>query len=300
MSTHWISRSLLTLALTTSAVDAAANDDRWASFAWEIRYLLFVDTADGRAEAAKVAKRINATDGKKGKNLVYLFGDELLGKSTLFITPGSPAIGTNLLTFDEQGNVTNDAEALRMYTGKLSTLGDLVLIHKDKPNAKPYELLFWMPALPDEPHSTAGPCTMLDKFRYEDRWKSGKYPGDFGCREWTAQLLNNERPYIDVTTYTRRGNFIGQFTGWSRFEDQPKPVIGMNGKTWLCLHECPSGETPGVIQDIKAWTSKHGYAMPVPPTFQPEYPDKNYDETYCEIEQKVPPLMARAPMYELH
>jgi hypothetical protein len=91
-------------------------------------------------------------------------------------------------------------------------------------------------------------------------------------------LRANEHPYIDVTTYTKRGNFIGQFVGWSRFEDGPKPIIGMNGKTWLCLHECPAGERPGLITDMKAWTRKHGYPMPIPPEYQPEYPNRNYQD----------------------
>ena len=256
----------------------AASPYEMSDFPWEVRYLLFVDTAAGRAEELRLARRYNDADKTNKRKLVYLMADELLGKAQVFVTPRAPSIGTNLLVFDQHGNVLNQEHSLVGYVGQRSSLSHLVLTHKDKPNAKPYDLLFWMPGLPDEPYSTPSPCTMLDKFRYEDSWKSGKYPGDFGCREWTAQLLNNERPYIDVTTYTRRGNFIGRFVGWSRFEDGPKPVIGMNGKTWLCLHECPSGEKPGVIKDIKAWTSKHGYAMPVPPAFQPEYPDRNYDQ----------------------
>jgi hypothetical protein len=146
-------------------------------------------------------------------------------------------------------------------------------------------MLHWSQGIPGNLSFGPGPCTLLDKRRYEDDWKSGGYPGDFGCREWTAQLFDDERPYIDVTTYTKSDNFIGEFVGWSRFKDAPKPIIGMNGKTWLCLHECPAGERPGIIKDIKAWTSKHRYPMPARPAYQPEYPNKNYKDDLNEFWQ---------------
>jgi hypothetical protein len=245
---------------------------------WQIRYLLFVDTAVGRAESIKVAKRRNAADRENRKVHTYLHSDELFAHIKIFATPGAPSIGSTTLEFDKKGDVITNNRKLHGFTGKLSRIGSLVLMRKQAPTAKPYDMLDWSQGIPGNSSFGPSPCTYLDSLRYQDDWESGEYPGDFGCREWTAQLFDNDRPYIDVTTYTKRGNFIGRFVGWSRFEDGPKPIIGMNGKAWLCLHECPAGERPGLITDIKAWTRKHGYPMPIPPEYQPEYPNRNYQD----------------------
>ena len=75
------------------------------------------------------------------------------------------------------------------------------------------------------------------------------------------------QPYIDVTTHhdkTGKKTHIGRFIGWMGFDDAPRPVIGKHGDYWLCLHECPDGEKPGVIADIAEWTGKRGWPMPTP------------------------------------
>jgi hypothetical protein len=53
----------------------------------------------------------------------------------------------------------------------------------------------------------------------------------------------------------------------------PKPLIGNDENTWVCLHECPDGAAPGVIPDIKAWTEKRGWPLPKRPKKQPMFPD---------------------------
>jgi hypothetical protein len=85
-----------------------------------------------------------------------------------------------------------------------------------------------------------------------------------------------------VTSYSSHGNFIGECVGWSRFTDPPKPVIGLHRKTWLCLHDCPSGEKPGVIRNIKAWTAKHQFPMPERAPKQPLDPNSNYKDDLDE------------------
>lgn len=250
----------------------------WIDIAWEIRYLLFVDTAAGKAESFRIANRNNSLDAKKVKQHIYLNVHELLPTTSLLASPNAKTIATSLLSFDKAGRVVTNDRRLRGLTAKLSALEHLVLVRDNASNAKPYKLLYWSQGIPGNLSFGPAPCTFLDSLRYEDGWKSGEYPGDFGCREWTAQLFEDERPYVDVTTYTDRGNFIGEFVGWSRFKDAPKPVIGMNGQTWLCLHECPGGEKPGVISDIRTWTSKHGYPMPVRPRYQPEYPNRDFQD----------------------
>ena len=256
--------------------EAEEPSRRWFNTPWEIRYLLFVNTQKRYAEAERLARQDNLSDGRNGKRNVYLDAKELIKAKLTFVTPKARSIALGLIVFNEHGEVISDDEELHKFTAKLSVLDSLVLVRKNAAEEKPYKLLYWSQGIPGEMSIGPSPCTMLDILRYDDRWKRGGYPGDFGCREWTAQLFNDQRPYIDVTTYTKRGNFIGEFVGWSRFKDAIKPVIGLNGKTWLCLYECPIGEQPGVIGDIKAWTRKHDYPVPTPPPYQPEYPNKNY------------------------
>lgn len=123
--------------------------------------------------------------------------------------------------------------------------------------------------------------------------------GYFGCREWAAQLYDSRRPYIDVTSYEyevdydkppiksgpHKGDyplkkplttapFIKHFIGFSRFEDPPKPVIGNHEGQWLCLNDCPDGDTPGQIADIKAWAAKRGWPVPQRPKNVREFMDK--------------------------
>jgi hypothetical protein len=87
------------------------------------------------------------------------------------------------------------------------------------------------------------------------------------------------QPYIDVTTYhdkEGKKTHIGRFIGWMGFDDAPRPVIGKHGDYWLCLHECPDGEKPGVIADIADWTGKRGWPMPKP---TPYFPDRSLKPT---------------------
>ncbi|MES2164696.1 MAG: hypothetical protein V4476_26385 [Pseudomonadota bacterium] len=269
-------------ALGVTATPAAATNARQSQdVPWTMRYVLFVDTEKGMATAFSLAKQSNASDRERTTNNIYLDADELLPSPTIFRVPGKVALAATLLSFNRNGRVISSDALLSQFIGKLTTINRLVLEH-DSGDSKPYYFANWSTGIPGDISFSPALCTTLDDHRYDLHWKSGRSLGDFGCREWTAQLYNWERPYIDVTTYTKHGNFIGEFVGWSRFEDAPKPVIGMHGKTWLCLHECPLGERPGVIADLRNWTRKHGYPMPVPPPYQPEYPNKNYKDDLNE------------------
>lgn len=87
------------------------------------------------------------------------------------------------------------------------------------------------------------------------------------------------QPYIDVTTYHDKAGkktHIGRFIGWMGFDDAPRPVIGKHGDCWLCLHECPDGEKPGVIADIADWTGRRGWPVPRP---TPYFPDSKLKPT---------------------
>lgn len=265
--------------------EAQAEDtSEWLNLDWEIRYLLFFGPEKDRAKNYRAAQEFNV-ELNRNNNYPRLDGGVLLKNSTIFSTPKTASIATTLITFDAEGNVMGGENNLGAFTGKISFNDLIILVPNDYPKTKPYALplLRWSHGIPGNLSFGPSPCTFLDRLRYQERWKSGSPLGDVGCREWTAQLFDEERPYIDVTTYTRRGNFIGQFIGWARLKDAPKPVIGMHGKTWLCLHECPGDEQPGIIADIKVWTSKHGYPIPRRPKQQPEYPDKDYHrDIACE------------------
>jgi len=80
-------------------------------------------------------------------------------------------------------------------------------------------------------------------------------------------------PNGEETTYhDKQGKqtHIGRFIGWMGFDDAPRPVIGKHGDYWLCLHECPDGEKPGVIEDIVQWTGKRGWPIPKPTPYFPD------------------------------
>ena len=65
-------------------------------------------------------------------------------------------------------------------------------------------------------------------------------------------------------------------TGWGRFDVPPKPVIGKAFDTWVCFYECPNGEAPGIISNIKAWAKANSWPVPKPPKKQPMFPDREF------------------------
>ncbi len=221
-------------------------------------------------------RRFNAAQKTPGKESVYLFASALFAPTVTLSVPGEGPIAVVLLAFDRAGHIVNQKGPFDRMSAKSNMLGDLVIIRDNAPGARPYYLAGWSQSITGDAIFSPAVCTSNDIRRYEAGWNIGSYTGNFGCREWTAQLYAREQPYIDVTSYSPHGTFIGELVGWSRFEDPPKPVIGRHGKTWLCLHECPAGEKPGVIPDIKAWTAKHGYPMPERPRKQPLYPNADY------------------------
>lgn len=110
-------------------------------------------------------------------------------------------------------------------------------------------------------------------------FEPGLYKGQMVCpgldesSRYKPNAKGFVQPYIDVTTYhdkEGKKTHIGRFTGWMGFNDAPRPVIGKHGAYWLCLHECPDGEKPGVIADITEWTQKRGWPMPRPTPYFPD------------------------------
>ncbi|MDO9404546.1 MAG: hypothetical protein Q7T87_10985 [Polaromonas sp.] len=84
-------------------------------------------------------------------------------------------------------------------------------------------------------------------------------PAKFTAQDW--------QPYIDVTshrTYRRFGRvaYVGDVLGWAGFDDPPRPVIGQDGPHWICFHECPDDEKPGVIPNFRLWLARRGWPEP--------------------------------------
>ena len=282
-------RVLATLICTASAAQATSSakerdpSREWRDVPWAIRYILFLNANKHMKENIVFGKKVNAADSIQNGSRLYLSVYELFVESTHVISAKSSDMATALFLFDQNGHVVNSSSLLSQFTGKLSQINNLVLIRTRDPTEKPYKIADWNQGMPGDTSFSPAVCTALDSFRYDTYWQARDPRGNVGCREWTAQLYDPGQPYIDVTTYSKRGNFIGELVGWSRFEDPPKPVIGMQGKQWLCLHECPAGERPGVIADLRAWTRKHGFPMPERPPRQPLYPDSEYQDDLNEF-----------------
>ena len=249
---------------------------------WEIRYILkSADVATMKLRAERALEQ-NASV-KKGDQFVRdrryeaLFDPDFTFPFTKLDT-----WGTQLTLFDRDGRVVSPHHSKFTLIGKRTDLDYVELIEKDNWAEPPYHLAYWFMGLSGADADFAPAVCDIDDFqRYRKGWKVERYSpsGNFGCREWTDQLHDYERPYIDVTSYEKEGTFIKEFTGWSRFTDPPKPVIGRNDKTWLCLFDCPGGDAPGVIADIAAWAKKHGYPVPRPPEKQPTFPDADFDNS---------------------
>ena len=224
-----------------------------------------------------IAKKMNATDLlPDGSGPSYFDAEALLEPGTPYATPGQRSIITSLVSFDPSGRVNSPNVPPGRWGGRRNVLGVLVLIDEDHPAEKPYAIADWDQGVPGSVFSPAI-CGQSDMNRYENHWGMVAIYGAFGCREWTAQLYDPDRPYIDVTSYAAHGRtFIGEFVGWSRFRDPAKPVIGRHGRTWLCLHDCPAGEKTGVIPDIKVWAKQHGFPLPIKPPKQPQFPNADF------------------------
>jgi hypothetical protein len=275
--------AVLTFSILSAPVwGAPLASQTWLERPWEIRYVLFAEQARRLQSEMRVSRRLNTEQDAPGKEKIYRHAAALFEPTATLPVPEGEPIAVVLLAFDRAGRIVNQTGILKNMSGKRNLLDDLVLISNDSPGARLYYFADWSPGIPGDVTFSPAVCTSYDIRRYGAGWDVEHFAGNFGCREWTAQLYDHDQPYIDVTSYSPRGTFIGELVGWSRFEDPPKPVIGRHGKTWLCLHECPTGEKPGVIPDIKAWTAKHGFPMPERPSKQPLYPNADYKDDLNE------------------
>jgi hypothetical protein len=193
------------------------------------------------------------------------------------------------IAFDKDGFVTTPNAESAPLRGRIDRIQSVVLSMGEEPRNLEYLIAFWFTGLGDvSTHWAPAICVSdqkpdaaqvrSDGYLYGRLFKPHAQSTTFGCREWAYQLYDPERPYIDVTSYVPKdeyfpeGSYVREFIGWARFGDK-KPVIGKHGKTWLCFHDCPGGDKPGAIPDIKAWAARNGWNVPKPPTKAPTFPD---------------------------
>lgn len=260
----------------------------WIERAWEFRYVMRIESPDDYEGWRKLTLRqISENDTRYAVNL-----DAIFPLNTSIITDldedtykDDRAIATVLITFNKQAEVTSSYNWPHKLTGRLSRINDLVLASGNGPQDILFDLGYWYTGRSDaEIEYIPAICshTNRDDKRYKKGFSAKSYSknGNFGCREWGYYLQSDKHPYIDVTSYGKDKygpfSYIRPVIGWGRFDVPPKPVIGKHGKVWVCLHECPNGEAPGIIPDIKAWAKANNWPVPKPPKKQPMFPDREF------------------------
>jgi hypothetical protein len=275
----------------TSEVDGRSREGRrvWIDREWEVRY--FVEVFDKELWARM--KKDPLADGQNGKSRSFARESYFEPASIVDLKASSPLHSNQLavfvIEFDREGWVTTPHGFPGRLRGRLSRAMTLELTSGDM-RSDPSSILaawftglgdvstHWAPAFCRAGQYPVPPGFPIDTYLYGPKIKLDQYSSSgFGCREWAYQLYDDERPFIDVTSYLPgRGGRITHphlldVYGWARFGDR-KPIIGKQGDYWYCLHDCPNGERPGMI-DIKAWTARNGWPLPKPPTRVPTFPD---------------------------
>ncbi len=300
-SIYWIRAAVLSLLLALSLAHAPASAQNeetpvkrdslhtWIERPWNIRYVLF-------NEDAGVFKRSRVRVAKKNAepNQEYFHWEEFFNP-TIEIELKREKLSSDKaksivnIEFDKSGFVSTANTHPGPLRGRINRLLYLTLSAGDDPASRLYDLGHWFTGIGDTSTDWApGICSgnekpdaamvRSDMYLYGTLFKPDKYSATFGCREWASQLYDDERPYIDVTSYVREGKvypkytYIRDFVGWARFGDK-KPVIGKHEASWYCLHDCPNGEKPGLIPDIKVWAAHNAWSAPKPPTKAPTFPD---------------------------
>jgi hypothetical protein len=262
----------------------------WIDRPWEIEYFLLV-TSEWRIEK-QIAERdepkinLNRQSLSLARAFLPVASIKIADDENTFAEP----ISVLRIAFDGDGHVTSRHAHERPLRGRITNTMSLVLADGDDEHVSmQYHLGFWFTGIGDaSTHWAPGFCFSFQKpdaaqvrsdgYLYGKLYKADEQSTTFGCREWAYQLYDDERPYIDVTSYVpkgkifQHGTYIQEFIGWARFGDH-KPVIGKNRSVWYCLLDCPNGGAPGPIPDIGVWAASNGWPTPKPPTRVPTFPD---------------------------
>lgn len=262
----------------------------WIERPWEMRYFLMVTKSWATAKAGAIRRNGKAKPGDTWREWEQFFDPVVAFPSTKPYARPRDALSVITIEFDEQGWVTTPHTHKGQLRGRLNRLLSILLSPGEGPDDARYNLGEWFLGLGDVSTDWAPglcitkniptPFAKTDEYYlYGPKFKLGEFSETFGCREWAYQLYDPDRPYIDVTSYIPKsidkegpGTYIREFIGWARFDDK-KPVIGKDENQWYCLHDCPGGDKPGPIADIKAWAAKNGWSVPKRPTRVPTFPD---------------------------
>lgn len=286
----WMKHQRLLIAVLFCAASSVAYSENetpgsrtWIERPWEFRYVMRIESPDDYEGWRKLSlKQISENDTRYAINLEAIF----LLTTSISTDPQNhrgtdKAIGTVLVSFNRQAEVTSPYDWPDKLKGRLNRIDDLVLASGNGPQDIQFDLGYRYTGRSDaEIAYIPAICTLDD---HNERYKKGysakklDQTGNFGCREWGYYLQNPQIPYIDVTSYgSDKSTYIRPVTGWGRFDIPPKPVIGKHGEVWVCIHECPNGQVPGIIPDIKAWAKANGWPVPKPPKKQPMFPDREF------------------------
>ncbi len=278
----------------TTPVQERPGDLTWIERPWNARYFIYVEpeidwNLTKEVSTESNAKRLSKKPTRRFFTWAELFDLDHLVKTKVPDASGNPNLAVVMVAFDHGGMVTSPNNRGKPLKGRINRLGDLGLSDGEALDDRFYYMAHWFTGIGD-PSTDWAPafCSVnqqpdaamvkSDTYLYGKLFKPNGYSPLFGCREWAYQLYDNERPYIDVTSYepTSKGKppkgYIREFIGWARFGDN-KPIIGQHEGDWYCLHDCPGGDKPGVIPDIKAWAKRFEWFAPVPPTRVPTFPD---------------------------
>lgn len=292
-----LAASLLTVAQTVqcqeSAVQAAHKSSRrieWLDRPWELRYFFYV--THNWASKQQVAQRF---DRRPKADPLDRRWETIATPTRFFSAQSSDAkagegLSVVIIEFEPDGTVKSEHTFGAPLRGRLDRLLYVTLSAGDFATQPRFDLGEWFMGLGDvSTHWAPGLCGTKNMpspfsqtdtgYLYGPQFMMGPARPAFGCREWAYQLNEPRRPYIDITSYIPKkldpdgpGTYIRDMIGWSDFTNH-KPIIGKHENDWYCLHECPDGEAPGVIPDIKSWASKRGWSTPRPPTRVPTFPD---------------------------
>jgi hypothetical protein len=269
----------------------------WINRPWEMRYFIHVERTDLWKTGKDLAVERNATS----KSMAGRTWPEYFDPTRVIPIPHWRLGAKNypedlavvIIEFDRDGWVTSPHTNPQRLRGRLNGLFYMLLSEGERVSDRTYALGEWFLGLNEDTPLQATPAlcghlNMPSIFPRDTAYLYGRYykaeanadPPPFGCREWSYQMQDKDRPYIDVTSYVPKApqygypheTYIRPFIGWSRF-DRKKPVIGKHADTWYCLHECPGEDKPGPIADIKHWAQAHGWPVPKPPTRMPVFVD---------------------------
>lgn len=292
-------RGFLSLVLSLCLRSAfAANDEDpsriWIERPWEYRYAIFIESPSEYASWNEFEQKDNANS----KEINFYRLEPLFPLSVSILTDpeegrgADKAIGAIVVQFDKDGQVLTPNDLSLNLRGRMSRLFNIFLSAGDKLDSWWFLLGEWYTGQSGyELAYTPAICHSSEVPRFYSSATAGRYMkgfkpsslstgGSFGCRKWSYYLQSDKYPYIDVTSYGKGQfgpySYIRPILGWGRFDIPPKPVIGKHGKVWVCLHECPNGEAPGIIPDIKAWAKANAWPVPKPPKKQPMFPDREF------------------------